>query len=94
MTVTRTPSRVELPDRSAELPPDLPAGTKVRLAAGRRAVGTVVRAEQDRGGLYVIVRIDGSRAAAVRCLPPDLLRPVVPPTRRHRPVPQPERSQP
>lgn len=91
MTSPRNPSRVVLPDRSAELPPDLPAGTKVRLVASRRAVGTVVRAEQDRGGLYVVVRMEAN--GSVRCLPPDLLRPVVPPTRRRRATPQPaERS--
>lgn len=65
---------VATPDRSAPLPPHLPAGTRVRLGSGSREVGTVVRGEHDRGGAYVVVHVD--RTGALRCRPPDSLVPV------------------
>lgn len=71
--INRRPVHVTVPDRSAELPPELPAGTRVRLTP-TRVTGTVVRAEQDRGGLYIVVRVEDN--GGLRCIPPDRLTPV------------------
>lgn len=71
--INRKPVRVTVPDRSAELPPELPAGTRVRLVPTRVA-GTVVKAEQDRGGLYIVVRVEGT--GGLRCIAPERLTPV------------------
>ncbi len=71
--INRKPVRVTVPDKSAELPPELPAGTRVRLTP-TRATGTVVAAEQDRGGLYIVVHVEGN--GSLRCIPPDRLAPV------------------
>lgn len=72
--INRHPVQVTVPDKSAELPPELPAGTRVRIGP-TRTTGTVVRAEQDRGGIYVVVRVDGN--GGHRCIAPDRLTPVV-----------------
>lgn len=77
--MSRNRTTVDVPDRSADLPANLPAGTRVRLAP-TRSLGTVVRAEQDTGGIYVVVRID--RTGGLRCLRPEQL--VVAETRRAR----------
>lgn len=71
--ITRKPVRVTVPDRSAELPDDLPAGTRVRLTP-TRTTGVVIRAEQDRGGAYIVVRLESN--GGHRCIPPDRLTPV------------------
>ncbi len=80
--INRHHVHVTVPDKSAELPPELPAGTRVRLTP-TRVTGTVVRAEQDRGGLYVVVHVEGN--GALRCIPPDRLTPVQR-KRRRRPL--------
>lgn len=72
--INRHPVQVTVPDKSAELPPELPAGTRVRITP-TRTTGTVVRAEQDRGGIYIVVRVDGN--GGHRCIAPDRLTPVV-----------------
>lgn len=71
--INRKPVHVAVPDRSAELPPELPAGTRVRLTP-TRTTGVVIRAEQDRGGIYVVVRLEST--GGHRCIPPDRLVPV------------------
>lgn len=71
--INRRPVHVTVPDRSAELPPELPAGTRVRLTP-TRVTGTVIAAEQDRGGLYVVVHVEGT--GGLRCIPPGRLTPV------------------
>jgi hypothetical protein len=71
--IPRKHVRVDVPDKSAELPDGLPAGTRVRLAP-TRTTGTVVRAEEDRGGTYVVVKLDST--GGLRCITPDRLTPV------------------
>ena len=71
--ITRKSVRVTVPDRSADLPADLPAGTRVRLTP-TRTTGVVIRAEQDRGGAYVVVRLEST--GGHRCIPPERLTPV------------------
>lgn len=71
--INRRPVHVTVPDRSAELPPELPAGTRVRLTP-TRVTGTVIAAEQDRGGTYIVVRVEAN--GALRCIPPERLTPV------------------
>lgn len=70
--ITRKGVRVAVPDRTADLPPELPMGSRVRLA-GSRESGVVIRGEQDRGGIYAVVRLD--RTGGLRCIPPDRLVP-------------------
>ncbi len=71
--IPRKHVRVDLPDKSAALPDNLPAGTRVRLAP-TRTTGTVVAAEEDRGGLYVVIRLEAT--GGLRCVTPDRLVPV------------------
>jgi len=70
--ITRKGVRVAVGGRTANLPPGLPMGCRVRLG-GSRESGVVIRAEQDRGGIYVVVRLD--RTGGFRCIPPDRLVP-------------------
>lgn len=71
--IPRKQTEVDIQDRSTELPDDLPAGTHVRLTPSR-ATGVVVRAEQDAGGLYVVLRLDST--GGERCVRPDRLVPI------------------
>jgi hypothetical protein len=79
--INRKQVRVDVPDKSATLPDGLPAGTRVRLSP-THTTGTVIRAEEDRGGTYVVVKLDST--GGLRCITPDRLVPVV--RRRRRKV--------
>jgi len=68
--INRHPVQVTIPDKSAELPPELQAGTRVRIAS-THTTGVVIRAEQDRGGIYILVRVAGN--GSLRCIPPNRL---------------------
>lgn len=74
MVTTWQVSPVTPPDRATPLPGHLPPGTRVRLGAGSREVGAVLKGEQDRGDAYAVVHVDWT--GALRCIRPDTLIPL------------------